>query len=542
MGRAPGLVLQELDAAGEYGGGVAGYAMHDSKYIDIYSLQRLHGPGVLLRYRRGTHAACERGQAEARLQLRQGASAAPVPGKSTAASARSNFGREVFTAGFADPNLWSNHAWATDVGLNWYLNFYTKLYLDWQHSEFGSPVVIGPDRFGPTRDLFWVGSRSSSEQEFRISLVPQSDRVAVDRDRSPQRCGHGGRGDLVLGRVDQRRGRAQGDEQAELGLVVAEQGLDHVHPGTGDADSGCSGPRWDGPGSGGSAPRPRGNPSSAEASSLAGDLDLLAGSQGVGASRDDLPPDLVDHGNAPGVRLADAGEAPAAGARGCRPRDSGASRTPGRRSRSGHRNGPGAGGRHCSPRRRLRRCSPARRWEARDGPAPRGTGPRPARPPQSARPGRAGSGGRTSIRSRLGVSSAIRFSGFSVPPSGRSRTVGSRLSRLASRAALTATPSSARWIAARWSFHSAWARLASDVRCGTGDREIGDRHRQIVDLVLGEPLHLEDLLVGQQFEMQQRHVEQDLVIGGQGREAGPDHVLVGGQGFEPGLGDARRGY
>jgi phosphate-selective porin OprO and OprP len=67
-----------------------------------------------------------------------------------------DFSKEIFTAGFADPNLWSNHAWATDVGLNWYLNFYTKVYLDWQHSEFGSPVLIAPNRFGPTRDMFWI--------------------------------------------------------------------------------------------------------------------------------------------------------------------------------------------------------------------------------------------------------------------------------------------------------------------------------------------------------------------------------------------------
>ncbi len=65
-------------------------------------------------------------------------------------------GKQVFTGGFADPNLWSNHAWATDIGLNWYLNFYTKFYLDWQHSEFGNPVVISPNHFGPTRDLFWL--------------------------------------------------------------------------------------------------------------------------------------------------------------------------------------------------------------------------------------------------------------------------------------------------------------------------------------------------------------------------------------------------
>jgi phosphate-selective porin OprO and OprP len=64
--------------------------------------------------------------------------------------------KEVFTAGFADPNLWSNHAWATDTGFNWYLNFYTKFALDWQHSEFGNPVVISPNHLGPTRDLIWL--------------------------------------------------------------------------------------------------------------------------------------------------------------------------------------------------------------------------------------------------------------------------------------------------------------------------------------------------------------------------------------------------
>ena len=79
-----------------------------------------------------------------------------MPSRSHGRYSTLNFGKEVFTAGFADPNLYSNTAWATDVGFNWYLNFYTKLYMDWQHSEFGSPVVIGPNHFGPTRDLFWV--------------------------------------------------------------------------------------------------------------------------------------------------------------------------------------------------------------------------------------------------------------------------------------------------------------------------------------------------------------------------------------------------
>jgi len=65
-------------------------------------------------------------------------------------------GREVFTAGLADPNLWSNQASTIDVGLNWYLNFYTKIYLDWQHAEFGQPVTSRPGSWERTTNLFWL--------------------------------------------------------------------------------------------------------------------------------------------------------------------------------------------------------------------------------------------------------------------------------------------------------------------------------------------------------------------------------------------------
>ncbi len=67
-----------------------------------------------------------------------------------------DLGRNIFTAGFADPNLWTNHVWATDVGLNWYLNFYLRVYLDWQHAEFGNPVSIAPGKFSSTTDLYWL--------------------------------------------------------------------------------------------------------------------------------------------------------------------------------------------------------------------------------------------------------------------------------------------------------------------------------------------------------------------------------------------------
>jgi phosphate-selective porin OprO/OprP len=62
----------------------------------------------------------------------------------------------IFSSGFADPNLWTNHAWTTDIGLNWYLTFYTRIYLDWQHAEFGNPVAVAPGRFSSTTDLFWL--------------------------------------------------------------------------------------------------------------------------------------------------------------------------------------------------------------------------------------------------------------------------------------------------------------------------------------------------------------------------------------------------
>jgi phosphate-selective porin OprO/OprP len=67
-----------------------------------------------------------------------------------------NVGHEVFTAGLSDPNLWSNNAWAVDTGLNWYINRYFKVYLDWQHAEFGSPVFINVGRWQKTSDLFWI--------------------------------------------------------------------------------------------------------------------------------------------------------------------------------------------------------------------------------------------------------------------------------------------------------------------------------------------------------------------------------------------------
>ena len=145
---------KSLMVLAEYGGGVAGYALSNSK-TSTYIPYNGYMSGVVFRHGRGADPARQRGQAEAGFQLGKG-KWAPGAWEVYGRFSTLDFSKEVFTAGFADPNLWSNHAWATDVGLNWYLNFYTKVYLDWQHSEFGSPVLIAPNRFGPTRDLYWI--------------------------------------------------------------------------------------------------------------------------------------------------------------------------------------------------------------------------------------------------------------------------------------------------------------------------------------------------------------------------------------------------
>jgi phosphate-selective porin OprO/OprP len=70
-------------------------------------------------------------------------------------------GRQVFTAGLADPNLWTNNVQLIDVGVNWYLNKFVKIYFDWEHAIFASPVLAavnsnGAALFHTTSDLFWL--------------------------------------------------------------------------------------------------------------------------------------------------------------------------------------------------------------------------------------------------------------------------------------------------------------------------------------------------------------------------------------------------
>ena len=65
-------------------------------------------------------------------------------------------GKEIFSGGFSDPNLWSNRATTTELGLNWYWNEYVKVYMFWLHGDFGSPVQYRPGGLQKSADMFWL--------------------------------------------------------------------------------------------------------------------------------------------------------------------------------------------------------------------------------------------------------------------------------------------------------------------------------------------------------------------------------------------------
>ena len=75
-----------------------------------------------------------------------------------------NISKNVFTDKFADPNLWANSLFMTDIGMNWHLTQYVKMMFDWNHAEFNQPVTyqsgttLKPDQQGKqkTSDMLWV--------------------------------------------------------------------------------------------------------------------------------------------------------------------------------------------------------------------------------------------------------------------------------------------------------------------------------------------------------------------------------------------------
>ncbi|WP_165245164.1 OprO/OprP family phosphate-selective porin [Paludisphaera soli] len=63
---------------------------------------------------------------------------------------------EVFRAGLADRAKWTNGMAMTDIGFNWYLTSYLKLYFDWQRSYYDTPVQLNEGLRSLTNDLFWI--------------------------------------------------------------------------------------------------------------------------------------------------------------------------------------------------------------------------------------------------------------------------------------------------------------------------------------------------------------------------------------------------
>ncbi len=74
----------------------------------------------------------------------------------TARFSQLQLGRQVFSGGLANPTLWTNEAQMVDVGFNWYLNRFLKVYFDWEHASFGSPVFYNTGRLQTSNDLYWL--------------------------------------------------------------------------------------------------------------------------------------------------------------------------------------------------------------------------------------------------------------------------------------------------------------------------------------------------------------------------------------------------
>jgi phosphate-selective porin OprO/OprP len=62
----------------------------------------------------------------------------------------------VFQNGLVDPNLWTNHVQAVDLGFNWYWNQYVRMMFNWEHAMFGNPVFLKPGLNQLTSDEFVI--------------------------------------------------------------------------------------------------------------------------------------------------------------------------------------------------------------------------------------------------------------------------------------------------------------------------------------------------------------------------------------------------
>ena len=87
-----------------------------------------------------------------------------------------------------------------DVGLNWYLNKFLKIYLDWEHAMFASPVFYNTGRFQKSNDLLLdplpglLLSRRDPAAPWPSSRFPgASPNTPAFEEGSARRPGHRGR-------------------------------------------------------------------------------------------------------------------------------------------------------------------------------------------------------------------------------------------------------------------------------------------------------------------------------------------------------------
>jgi phosphate-selective porin OprO/OprP len=71
---------------------------------------------------------------------------------------RLRLGDQVFSAGLANPNDWTNNIGITDIGCNWYLSKFVRVTFDWQHSMYATPVLLNEEKDlrSKQNDLFWL--------------------------------------------------------------------------------------------------------------------------------------------------------------------------------------------------------------------------------------------------------------------------------------------------------------------------------------------------------------------------------------------------
>ena len=129
-----------------------------------------------------------------------------------------------------------------DVGVNWYLNKFVKIYFDWEHAIFGNPSSP-PYPSGPisTRErpvlaavpgLLLIAADASSRACRSIPALHE----AIDDFGMRARC-RLSRPGLTAAARDlgfERRRRSQRDPERELGLVVVHQRADEIHAGLGE--------------------------------------------------------------------------------------------------------------------------------------------------------------------------------------------------------------------------------------------------------------------------------------------------------------------